>query len=195
VVGGEPLKWGTPFPAYCLDKTTGEQTTYCRLGNSLPDYNLGVSTTLTWRGFSAYAQFSRSAGFNIRRSGWYAPGVFDQDEVPEEQRKPLGYFETIRSNNSQGMGMQDGTFTKLRELSLAYRVSPELLGRMPGLRGLSGLTLRLSGQNLFTWSDYPGYDPDVGGEFSPTGSAVIDRADYFAYPHMRTFTGALEVVF
>ncbi len=196
IIGGEQTKWGTPFPAFCLDMTTGEQTPYCRLGNSLPDYNLGLSTTVSWRGLSAYALFSRSVGFDIRRSGWYRPSAFDQDQVPEDQRKPLGYYEEIRSNNLQGgMGMEDGTFTKLRELSLAYWVGPDLLGRIPGLRGIDSITLRISGQNLYTWTDYLGYDPDVGGEDSTTGSAVIDRLDYFAYPNMRTFTGSLEVVF
>ncbi|MFH1763475.1 MAG: SusC/RagA family TonB-linked outer membrane protein [Gemmatimonadota bacterium] len=195
IIGGEQTKWGTPFPAFCLDETTGEQSSYCRLGNSLPDYNLGLSTTASWRGLSAYALFSRSVGFDIRRSGWYRPAAFDQDQVPEDQRKPLGYYEEIRGNNIQGMGMEDGTFTKLRELSLAYRVGPDLLGRIPGLRGIDSITLRFSGQNLYTWTDYLGYDPDVGGEDSTTGSAVIDRLDYFAYPNMRTFTGALEVVF
>jgi TonB-linked SusC/RagA family outer membrane protein len=197
VVGGEPLKWGTPFPAYCLDKTTGEQTLYCRLGNSLPDYNMGLSTTLSWKGFSAYALFSRSAGFDLRKAGWHTSegGGYDQQKVPENQRKPIGYFEAMRSDNIQGNAMEDGSFTKLRELSLAYRMGSELLARIPGLGGISGLTLRISGQNLYTWSDYPGYDPDVGAEGGPTGSAVIERWDYFAYPQMRTFTGALEVVF
>ena len=57
------------------------------------------------------------------------------------------------------------------------------------------MTLRLSGQNLLTWSDYPGYDPDVGIPGGDTGSAVIARFDQYSYPHMRTFTGSLEVVF
>jgi TonB-linked SusC/RagA family outer membrane protein len=196
-VGGEPLKWGTPFPAYCLDKATGEQTTYCRLGNSIPDYNMGLSTTLSWKDISAYALFSRSAGFDLRKAGWWSweGGVYDQQNVPEGQRKPIGYVEAMKSDNIHGNYIQDGTFTKLREVSLAYRMGPELLARIPGLGGLSGLTLRVSGQNLYTWSDYPGYDPDVGAEGGPTGSAVIERADFYAYPHMRTFTGAVEVVF
>lgn len=196
-VGGEPLKWGTPFTAYCHDEVSEEQTPYCRLGNSLPDYNLGVSTTLSWKGFSAYALLSRSAGFDLRKHGWWSSegGVFDQHKVPEAQRKPIGYFETSRSNNIQGMYMEDGTFTKLREVSVAYLLDQGLLSRVPGLGTVSRITLRLSGQNLYTWSDYPGYDPDVGGTGGMTGSAVIERMDFYGYPHMRTFTGTVEVVF
>jgi hypothetical protein len=126
---------------------------------------------------------------------WYNPGQWDQQNVPEGERKPLGYFEENNINNLAGAGIHDGTFTKLRELSIAFQVSPDLLRGVPGLAGISGLSVRLSGQNLFTWSDYPGYDSDVGVDWSNAGSAVIARVDYYAYPHMRTFTGALEVVF
>jgi hypothetical protein len=93
------------------------------------------------------------------------------------------------------MYMEDGTFTKLREVSVAYHLDQGLLSRVPGLGTVSGVTLRLSGQNLYTWSDYPGYDPDVGGTGGMTGSAVIERMDFYGYPHMRTFTGTVEVVF
>ena len=194
-VAGSRVKWGTPFIGFCVDRVTHEQTQYCPVGKSLPDYNLGVSTTFSWNGFSAYALFSRSAGFDVRNQGWYNPGGFDQDRVPEGQRKPIGYFEEARWKNVLGVGVVDGSFTKLRELSLAYRFGRDLLGRIPVLGGVSSMTLRFSGQNLFTWSDYPGYDPDVGLGGDPTGSAAIGRIDYFSYPHMRSYTGSVEVVF
>ena len=62
----QTVKWGTPFAGDCIDRSTGEQTTLtARSGNSIPDYNLGLSTTLRLEGRHLYALFTRSAGFDI----------------------------------------------------------------------------------------------------------------------------------
>ncbi len=43
------------------------------------------------------------------------------------------------------------------------------------------------GRNLLTFTDYKGYDPDVGG--------AIVRFDSFDYPRYRTITGSFEISF
>lgn len=53
--------------------------------------------------------------------------------------------------------IDDASFTKLRELSVAYTV-PETLARRVGA---SGATLSLAGRNLFTWTDYGGLEPEA----------------------------------
>ena len=50
-----------------------------------------------------------------------------------------------------------------------------------------GANLSLIGRNLFTWTDYKGYDPEVG--------STLSRLDSFDYPRYRTFTGAIELTF
>jgi outer membrane receptor protein involved in Fe transport len=200
-IAGIPVKWGTPFAGYCVDRVTKEKTQYCPVGKSLPDYNLGLSTTLTWGPLTAYALLSRSAGFYLGSDyyHWGVPGMYDQLQVPEGQRKPVGYYDAwftlAQGGGVRSTNMHDGTFTKLRELSLVYQIGPDLLSRVPGLRGFEAVRLRLTGQNLFTWTDYPGYDPDVGWQDGQVASAAISRWDSNDYPHMRTFTGGIEVVF
>jgi len=200
-IAGIAVKWGTPFAGFCVDRVTKEKTQYCPVGKSLPDYNLSLSTTLTWRGLTAYALFSRSAGFYLGSDyyQWGVPGMYDQLGVPVEQQKPVGYYNAwytlAQGGGVRSTNMHDGTFTKLRELSLVYQIGPDFLAQIPGLRGIEALRLRLTGQNLFTWTDYPGYDPDVGWSDGQVASAAIDRWDHNSYPHMRTFTGSVEVVF
>jgi hypothetical protein len=199
VIGGRTVKWGTPFPGFCRDQGGETLTQYCPLGNSIPEYRLGLSTIVSWRGFSAYALLTRSAGFDLWDPLALSQGINDQQEVPEANRKPIGYFNGWREI-STGVGtssisIRDGTFTKFQELSVSYLVSPGLLERVPGLGSFNAVSLKLTGQNLYTWSDYPGYDPDVGAAGGDTGSAAINRFDTGAYPHMRTFTGSVEIVF
>ena len=53
--------------------------------------------------------------------------------------------------------------------------------------GVRDATVSLIGRNLFTWSDYKGYDPEVGG--------TLTRLDSFDYPRYRTFTGSITLNF
>jgi hypothetical protein len=55
--------------------------------------------------------------------------------------------------------VEDGSFIKLRELAVRYRIGADPLQAVPVLRGFDGLTLSVVGRNLFTWTDYDGYDP------------------------------------
>jgi hypothetical protein len=66
---------------------------------------------------------------------------------------------------------------------------------MPIARALSALTLSAVGRNLLTWTDYDGYDPDVGSTGGGVGSAVLARVDGFSYPNFRTLTLGVEITF
>jgi TonB-linked SusC/RagA family outer membrane protein len=200
VVGGRTVKWGTPFAGVCIDRVSGEETGYCPLGNTIPGYNLGLSTTLTWRGLSAYALVTRSSDFDVQY--WDAVrgnGLADQVGVPAEDLKPVGYYDAwydiSGGSGIHSLVVHDGSFTKLREVALSYEIGPDLLGQVSWLGGLTSMSLTLTGQNLLTWTDYPGSDPDVGLSGGQTGSAVVARIDSRGYPHMRTFTGAVKIVF
>jgi len=57
------------------------------------------------------------------------------------------------------------------------------------------LSFRLTGKNLFTITDYSGYDPEVGEGGGQIGTAVLNRFDGFAYPHFRTYSGSIEIEF
>ena len=201
---GKTLKWGTPFKGICIDKSTGEETTFCPVGNSMPDYNLGLSTSLNWKGLSLYALFTRSAGFDIYNLplAWGLrdrnTGLSSQTGTPEAERKPIGYYDLWYEAMGGGPNTsfaEDGTFTKLRELSVAYRFTPAALTRIPGLRRFSSIGLNVTGRNVLTWTDYRGWDPEVGLEGGGTGSAAIARIDGFAYPNSRNWTVSVEFVF
>ena len=53
--------------------------------------------------------------------------------------------------------------------------------------GASNASIAVIGRNLLTFTDYKGYDPDVGG--------TIVRQDSFDYPRYRTITGSFEITF
>ena len=194
-VAGHTFRWGTPIEgALGIDHLTGEETTYLPLGNTTPDFTLNWASTAQWRNWSVYGLFSWVQGVDVfnRTVSWsmlhHMSRFQEQVGKPEDEMKPVGYYDQI-----QGMGfwVEDASYQKLREVSVSYEYRPTggLLG------GFDALNLSMSGRNLFTWTGYRGYDPDVGIEGGETGSAILGRSDLDGYPSFRTWTFAAELVF
>ncbi len=74
--------------------------------------------------------------------------------------------------------VEDGSFVKLRELSLAYTIRPDVIG-------LRSVRLRLAGRNLLSFDDYSGYDPEVSIAGRSTG---VSGFDFGAVPIPRQYT-------
>jgi TonB-linked SusC/RagA family outer membrane protein len=77
--------------------------------------------------------------------------------------------------------VEDGSFAKLREISLTYTLDRPFL---KNLTGFSSADIRIAGRNLHTWTKYSGFDPEVnlgGAEFLTQG------LDYFINPPTRSF--------
>ena len=66
--------------------------------------------------------------------------------------------------------IEDGSFVKLREIALQFALGPSMVRRL----GAQGATLRLSGRNLMTWTDYSGLDPEVNVFSASTVSRGVD---------------------
>ncbi|HZE08300.1 MAG TPA: SusC/RagA family TonB-linked outer membrane protein [Gemmatimonadaceae bacterium] len=77
--------------------------------------------------------------------------------------------------------VEDGSFAKLREISLTYTLDNAFV---KNATGFSSLDIRIAGRNLKTWTKYSGFDPEVnlgGAEFLTQG------LDYFINPPTRSF--------
>jgi TonB-linked SusC/RagA family outer membrane protein len=84
------------------------------------------------------------------------------------------------AGNSEAFN-EDGSYAKLREISIGYSFNqPWVKDRL----GLSSLDLRVAGRNLHTWTSYTGYDPETN-----LGAAVGHSIgiDYFNQPQVRSF--------
>ena len=59
--------------------------------------------------------------------------------------------------------------------------------------GINALKLYATGQNLITWTNYSGFDPEVNSSSSNSGKA--QGIDYGTYPQVRTFIFGLKAGF
>lgn len=83
--------------------------------------------------------------------------------------------------------VEDGSFIRLKTVSLGYTFNPAVLSKLH----LKSLRLYASAQNLHTWTNYSGSNPDV----STRHSALTPGFDFAAYPLARTMTFGLTTSF
>ena len=130
----------------------------------------------------------------MRQYQWYRSGDEDQTGKPDELKKTPAYYAALYNGNEESdWFVEPGGFVKLRELSVRYRVPISQVRALRSL-GMRGLWLALVGRNLFTITDYSGYDPEVRDEETGANNPVA-RVDDFDYPRFRTVTATVLIEF
>ena len=181
-----------------------EGQAFTQIGDVLPDFNLGLSTNFRYKGLTAYMLWNAQVGgdvYNFTKQWAYRDGRHsDQDQSGKEDglKKTAEYYEALYDATATNSHfIEDGTYVKLREVSLGYTLDRRQLGRVFG-QALHSVSFSLIGRNLLTFTDYSGWDPDVGDTGSNNtagGDATLYRVDNFDYPKFRTFTGKIEFTF
>ena len=80
------------------------------------------------------------------------------------------------------------TYLRIQNLSLGYNLPSDLVRKI----GMGKLKIYGTIQNLYTFTDYSGYDPEIG---SYNGDALQTGVDRGRYPIPRTFTLGLNAEF
>jgi hypothetical protein len=211
-INGFNYTWGYPFKALeCVGDNgaangaspdeTCTTTNFVRLGNTTPDFAWSFSTNFRWKNFGVYVLFDSEVGQdNYFQTGQWSlrdnkSSYVDQAGKAEGLKKPTGYYNLVYNALEEASWfVEDGTYVKLRELSLSYTFGREQLA---GIFGgfFQRATLQAIGRNLLTFTDYPGFDPEVGTTDAGTGSTVVGRTDSYQYPNYRTMTFMVELAF
>ncbi|MFY0685455.1 MAG: SusC/RagA family TonB-linked outer membrane protein [Balneola sp.] len=167
------------------------------IGDVNPDFNMGFSTNFNYKGLSLYMLWNAKIGGDIynQTKQWLfrenRAAIIDQNGKAEADKKPTNYYQGFYdANNTTQYFIEDGTYLKLREISVGYNFTRNELGSLGEL--FESVRVSVTGRNLLTFTDYSGYDPEVGGI---GGDATNFAFDGFSYPNFRTVSGSLELRF
>lgn len=161
------------------------------VGNYMPDFYYGFSVNLSWKGFDLAAAFQGVYGneiLNLERR--YLLNMEASSNMMREslQRYPYGELNRATRKSSGNNGactstfhLEDGSYLRLQNLSLGYTFPDKWTRRA----GISKLRIYVQGSNLFTWTDYSGYNPEVNKR---AADALRPGEDYCSYPLSRTFS-------
>jgi TonB-linked SusC/RagA family outer membrane protein len=94
-----------------------------------------------------------------------------------------GYF----GGGNDELFIEDGSWTRLREVSLSYSINGEKLLNA----GIGSIDLSFTGRNLLLWTKFEGNDPDT----NLSGVSVARGIDYFNNPGTKSYVFTLELTF
>lgn len=191
--GDNNYRWGIPIKYY----DEANETDQVQIADALPDFSIGFNSTFRYKGITLYMLWGAQIGgdvYNFTKQWSYRDGRNtdqDQGSKQEDMKKSTTYYEVLYDATARNSHfVEDATYIKLRELSVGYTFNRQQLSRVFG-NVLHSVSASIIGRNLLTFSDYSGFDPEVG-----SGSdATLYRVDDFNYPPFRTIRAKLEFQF
>jgi TonB-linked SusC/RagA family outer membrane protein len=181
------------------------------IGNGYPKFTWGWTNQFSYKGFDlsfmfmGYQDVDLFNTMRIRRESFWegnspvlldawtpenqdtnVPGMIDGKYREEQNLKSKIFFGN--SSGATSRWVEDASFIRLKTATLAYTLNQSKLSSI----GFQKVRLFMSGSNLFTITDYTGYDPEVAA--FPSNDAMIG-VDFSAYPQSRTFTLGAELTF
>ena len=170
------------------------------IGSPHPDFTYGINLNLGYQGFDVAAFFNGSQGNDIYNynkvftefglfflgnrsanvlNAW-TPSNTNTDvpalsaSYPLEETAPNSYL------------LEDGSFFRLKNLQIGYTLPDSAIGSI----GADSIRIFLQGTNLFTITDYSGYDPEIIQNNNL--NLGVDRR---VYPFSKTFTIGTNIKF
>lgn len=172
------------------------------LGSSVPDFSGGVSLRASWKGFSLSVQGSFSYGnmkswdgegkqFNM---SWSTPSnlldIALKRWTPENptSKYPKMKIENKLSSYFSDFYLHDASYFKIQNLNLNYSVPSKIVEKTGFVKSLD---VSFSVNNVYTFTSYPGPNPESFSSNRIAGAAV----DNSVYPMTRTFNVGARISF
>ncbi|MFC5411550.1 SusC/RagA family TonB-linked outer membrane protein [Larkinella bovis] len=161
-------------------------------GNPNPNFIYGFSTNLSFKGFDLSAFFSGSQGndiYNASRLSFENPagqrnmlkGVVNRWSPTNPSNQYASAFVAGRLPITNYV-VEDGSYMRLKNLTIGYNV--------PRIKGVQGIRVYVSGNNLLTFTKYSGFDPEVN---TFAGSNTVIGVDNLVYPQAKSFLGGIQI--
>jgi TonB-dependent starch-binding outer membrane protein SusC len=205
---GETVRTGNIITA--TEQNVAENRMVLEGQTGLPTYFGGLNNTFNYKGLTLTAQLTFQGGnylFNNVEISQTTPGstgtlredYFGNFWTPDN-RDAIYPRPSLAGITRDGQSLSrdhtrylySGDFARLNFLQLAYNLPTQLIGNA----GLKGVRVFVSANNLFTFSTYNGYDPEVvrGGD-EQTRNLGQGFVSGVRYPQIRTFMGGINIKF
>lgn len=173
------------------------------IGNPNPDFIFGFRNLVTYKGLELdvllqgvqgndiydgggqYYSASGSNGYDNQTldqlNAWKNPG--DITMVPEA-RRGLG-----NGVDPSSRYLLDGSYVRVKTLSLAYTIPSKITSRW----NMDRLRVYVRGQNIFTFTNYKGWDPEVNADYQ--SSNINQGVDFYSAPQIKSIVFGVTLGF
>jgi TonB-dependent starch-binding outer membrane protein SusC len=175
------------------------------IGSFLPDYTYGLNITLGYKSFDLITflqgsqgndvynalkeQTSRGGRDNMNRENlnrWTGPGT--SNTVPR-----VIYTDGNQNNRISSRFVEDASYLRVKNLQFGYTLPKNVSSRFQ----VDRLRIYMAANNLYTFTNYSGLDPEVGGDNLHYASSdrLVMGVDRGNYPQARSFLFGVELNF
>lgn len=173
------------------------------VGNANPDFFGGIRSNLNYKNFdlSVFFQYSygneqlhwnrffqehggtRNTNFlSTQLDRWQNPG--DVTMVPK--LTAANYAGNLRPSRF----VEDGSYLRLKTLNLGYNIPKSFISKLG--TGVSSVRIYMTGQNLLTFTNYSGTDPET----TATASTSLTRGiEFYTVPQSKSIVGGINISF
>lgn len=173
------------------------------VGNANPDFFGGMRSNLNYKNFdfSVFFQYSygneqlhwnrffqehggtRNTNFlTSQLDRWQNPG--DDTMIPK--LTAANYAGNLRPSRF----VEDGSYLRLKTLNIGYNIPKSFLNSLGA--GVSSIRLYMTGQNLLTFTNYTGTDPET----TATASTLLTRGiEFYTVPQSKSIVGGINITF
>jgi len=162
------------------------------IGNGTPTWTFGLNLNAEWKGIDLSVFFQGVSGADVFdatyrqdiASGNYPTWMLSRwTGEGTSNRVPILKQGDSKNWVCSDIYIQDGSYLRLKNITLGYTLPRHLTNKIH----ISRLRVYARAENLFTWTKYWGFDPEIG-----SGSTSLG-VDYGVYPQARTFTLGVNV--
>ncbi|HSI75973.1 MAG TPA: hypothetical protein VK957_08755, partial [Lunatimonas sp.] len=170
------------------------------IGSAQPKFIGGLTNSFFYKNFDASIFFHFVYGNEIFNQAEYSYGRlhtwFNSSTLARERWRQPGDVATLhraawgdpyRNGSVSDRVLQDGSFLRLKNISFGYNLHGDALERL----GVQNLRIYFAGQNLITFTQYRGYDPEVNAYEDDSRLGF----DLSSYPQARSYTMGLNLTF
>ncbi|WP_257018427.1 SusC/RagA family TonB-linked outer membrane protein [Winogradskyella pacifica] len=170
------------------------------IGDANPDFFYGITSNLNYKGFGLFVFLQGSQGndmLNVTRidtegmidpknqsiavlNRWRQPG--DITDIP---RASFGNSDNSRVSTRF---IEDASYLRFKTITLSYDLPQTIIDKL----GITALKIYGTGENMFTITDYSGFDPEVNA-FG--GSNTVQGIDFGTYPQTRNVIFGINATF
>ncbi len=176
------------------------------IGNPNPDFQLGADFNFKYKNldFSVFlvGEYGRDIYNGFRLTLEQQARLFNMSTVVLDRWSPTNPSQTIPKATPGFTGneqvsdrfIEDGSFTRVRSMTLGYTIPSRVLGNFAN-GSISSLRFYVSGQNLITFTDYSGYDPEIVPVLDNGTDINTIGLDQGRFPQARTVLAGLQIEF
>lgn len=183
------------------DPTSISLTDRTIIGDVNPDYTFGFTNNFTYRNFdislfingvqgndvvNMNTAFNGNLGTSKNVSSEVMQGAWDNSKDNSNATGPKVERQFWRTLLFSKRFIEDGSFVRIKNLTIGYTVPGKLI------KGISAIRISAGVNNLYTFTNYSGYDPEIN---SYGDNPALFGVDLGGYPNTRSFNLSIRCGF